>query len=90
MLQYRTNVVERRKPALGLYGELTVEQARSLVHEWLAEVRQGSDSGAAKTAARKTPAVAELCVKFMENHSPVRRWMVAKRHFSLLRYFSNR
>ncbi len=40
MLQYRTNAGERRKPALGLYGELTVEQARSLAQEWLAEVRR--------------------------------------------------
>ena len=32
---------ERRKPALGQYGELTVEQARSLAQEWLAEVRRG-------------------------------------------------
>jgi hypothetical protein len=28
MLAYRTNTGERRKPALGLFGELTVEQAR--------------------------------------------------------------
>ena len=34
MLQYRTNAGQRRKPALGLYGELTVEQARSLAQEW--------------------------------------------------------
>ena len=27
MLQYRTNAGERRKPALGLYGELTVDDA---------------------------------------------------------------
>jgi len=27
MLQYRTNAGERRKPTLGLFGELTVEQA---------------------------------------------------------------
>ncbi len=30
MLQYRTNAGERHNPALGQYGELTVEQARSL------------------------------------------------------------
>ena len=72
MLQYRTNAGERRKPALGLYGELTVEQARSLAQEWLAEVRRGGDPGAAKTAARKAPTVAELCVKFMEDHSKQR------------------
>ena len=28
MLQYGTNAGERRKPAFGLFGELTVEQAR--------------------------------------------------------------
>ena len=78
MLQYRTNAGQRRKPALGLYGELTVEQARSLAQEWLAEVRRGGDPGAAKTAARKAPTVAELCEKFMEDTpgsetSPARR-----------------
>lgn len=43
MLQYRTNAGERRKPALGLFGELTVEQARSLAQDWLAEIRWGGD-----------------------------------------------
>ena len=69
MLQYRTNAGERRKPALGLYGELTVEQARSLAQEWLAQVRRGGDPAADKAAARKAPTVTELCVKFMEDHS---------------------
>jgi hypothetical protein len=48
MLQYRTNAGERRKPALGLYGELTVEQARSLAQNGLAEVRRGGDPGGDK------------------------------------------
>lgn len=43
MLQYRTNAGERRKPGIGLYGELTVEQARALAQTWLAEVRKGGD-----------------------------------------------
>lgn len=33
MRQYRTNAGERRKPAMGLYRELTVEQARLLAQE---------------------------------------------------------
>jgi len=57
MLQYRTNAGERRKPALGVYGELTVEQARSLAQEWLAEVCKGGDPSAAKAAARAAPTV---------------------------------
>jgi hypothetical protein len=72
MLQYRTNAGERRKPALGQYGELTVEQARSLAQEWLAQVRRGGDPGAAKAEARKAPTVEELCKKFMEDHSKKR------------------
>jgi len=72
MLQYRTNAGERRKPALGQYGELTVEQARSLAQEWLAQVRRGGDPAADKAAARKAPTVTELCTKFMEDYSKLR------------------
>lgn len=69
MLQYRTNAVQRRKPALGLFGELTVEQARSLAQEWLAQVRRGGDPAADKAEARQAPTVEELCKKFMEDYS---------------------
>ena len=72
MLQYRTNAGERRKPALGLYGELTVEQARSLAQNWLSEVRRGGDPAAAKAQALKAPTVKELCTKFMEDYSKQR------------------
>ncbi|MHB1203689.1 MAG: tyrosine-type recombinase/integrase [Acidithiobacillus sp.] len=69
MLQYRTNSGVRRKPALGQFGELTVEQARSLAQDWLAEVRRGGDPGNQKTEARKAPTIRELCTRFMEDHS---------------------
>ncbi|MEJ5042866.1 tyrosine-type recombinase/integrase [Pseudomonas sp. MYb398] len=72
MLQYRTNAGERRKPALGLFGELTVEQARSLAQEWLAQVRRGGDPAADKAEARQPPTVEELCKKFMEDYSKKR------------------
>lgn len=60
MLHYRTNSGERRKPALGLFGELIVEQTRSLAQEWLAQVRRSGDPAADKAAARKEPTVKEL------------------------------
>jgi len=69
MLQYRTNAGERRKPALGQFGELTVEQARILAQGWLADVRQGGDPGGAKAEARKAPTMEELCKKFMQDYS---------------------
>jgi len=69
MLQYRTNTGERRKPALGQFGELTVEQARIMARGWLAEVRQGGDPGGAKMEARKAPTMEALCAKFMKDYS---------------------
>ncbi len=72
MLQYRTNAGERRKPALGQFGELTVEQARFMAQEWLAEVRKGGDPSAAKAAARKAPTMKEYCATFMEDYSKKR------------------
>jgi len=72
MLQYRTNWGERRKPSIGRFGELTVEQARSIALDWLAEVRKGNDPGAAKLAAREALTVRELCKQFMEEYSETR------------------
>ena len=72
MLQYRTNAGERRKPALGQYGELTVEQARVMAQEWLAEVCRGGDPSAAQNAARKAPTMKEYCHTFMEDYSKQR------------------
>ena len=72
MIQYRTNTGERRKPSLGLFGELTVEQARALAQDWLAEVRRGGDPGGEKADARKAPTVKELCTRFMEDYSKTR------------------
>src|SRR5260370_41272956 len=69
MLQYCTNAGERRKPAIGRFGELTVEQARSIAQDWLADVRKGKDPSAQKTAARTAPTVKELCVNFIEHYS---------------------
>lgn len=53
MLQYRTNAGERRKPALGLYGEWTITQARLLAQGWLAQFRLGGDPVADKKVARQ-------------------------------------
>jgi integrase len=69
MVQYRTNIGYRRKPAIGRYGELTVEQARSIAQNWLADVRKGNDPSAQKAAARAAPTVRELCLKFIEDYS---------------------
>jgi hypothetical protein len=63
---------ERRKPAIDLFEELTVEQARSIAQDWLAEVRRGQDPSALKAAARQAPTVKELCVRFIKDYSKTR------------------
>lgn len=72
MLQYRTNAGERRKPKIGLYGELTVDQARTIAQDWMADIRKGLDPSAAKQAARQAPTVKDLCVQFIEEYSKMR------------------
>jgi hypothetical protein len=68
MLQYRTNWGERRKPSIGRYGELSVEQARAIAQEWMADVRRGNDPSAAKLAGRQAPTVEDLCEQFMDGY----------------------
>ncbi len=72
MIVYRTNSGDRRKPAIGRFGELTVEQARRIAQDWLADVRQGRDPSAEKAAGRKAPTVKELCDQFIEDYSKAR------------------
>lgn len=72
MLQYRTNAGERRKPKIGLYGELTVDQARTIAQDWMSDIRKGQDPSAAKRAARQALTVNELCVQFIEEYSKTR------------------
>lgn len=43
MLAYTAANGQRRKHAIGRFGEITVEQARSSAQDWLAEVRRGND-----------------------------------------------
>jgi Arm DNA-binding domain len=69
MIQYRTNVGQRRKPAIGRFGEITVEQARSIAQDWLAEVRKGKDPSAERAAARLAPTMRELCDRFIVDYS---------------------
>jgi integrase len=69
MLAYTAANGQRRKPAIGRYGELTVEQARGIAQDWLADVRRGTDPSADRAAARAAPTVKELCQRFLSDYS---------------------
>ena len=47
MVAYVANNGQRRKPALGRFGEISVEQARAIAQDWLADVPR------VRTPARK-------------------------------------
>ena len=69
MIAYVTNCGQRRKPAIGRYGEITVEQARGIAQDWLAEVRRGGAPSAERTASRQAPTVKELFDRFITDYS---------------------
>ena len=72
MVAYVANNGQRRKPAIGLFGEITVEQARTIAQDWLADVRKGRDPSAEKSAARRAPTVEELFERFIVDYSEPR------------------
>jgi hypothetical protein len=67
MLAYTAANGQRRKPAIGYYGELTAEQARGIARDRLAGVRRGSDPSADRAAARAAPTVTGLCQRFLSD-----------------------
>lgn len=72
MVAYVANNGQRRKPAIGRFGEITVEQARGIARDWLADVRKGKDPSAEKSAARRAPTVKELFERFITDYSEPR------------------
>ena len=60
IVAYVANNGQRRKPAIGRFGEITVEQARNIAQDWLADVRKGKDPSAEKSAARQALTVKDL------------------------------
>ena len=72
MVAYVANNGQRRKPAIGRFGEITVEQARTIAQDWLADVRKGKDPSAEKSAARRAPTVEELFERFIADYSEPR------------------
>ena len=72
MVAYVAANGQRRKPAIGRFGEITVEQARSIAQDWLADVRRGNDPSAERAAARRAPTVKELFDRFIDDYSESR------------------
>ncbi len=86
MLSYRTNAGSKRRPKLGRVGEITVEQARRIAQDLLAEARRGRDPSADRAANRAAPTVSELCDRFIQDYSiPKNRPRTVKGYAGLIK-----
>jgi integrase len=68
VLEYRTISGTRRRLTLGEFGRLTLEQARTLAREFLADVARGADPAARRQAAREAPDVAAVAASYLAKH----------------------
>lgn len=57
-----------RKPTIGEFGTLKVDEARDIAWDWLSQVRKGGDPGGDRQTQRKAPTVSELCDRYLEEH----------------------
>ena len=69
MLYYRTRDGQERRPKIGIHGEVTCDQARTIARDWKAEVAKGGDPSATKKSARTAPTVADLCERYVTEHA---------------------
>lgn len=72
MVAYVASNGQRRKPAIGRFGEITVEQARIIAQDWLADVRRGKDPSLERRTMRQAPTIKQLFDRFMEDYSEIR------------------
>jgi integrase len=73
MLAYRNTYGQRRKPRIGRFGEITIDQARRKARELLLEVHNGGDPSREKMEARQAPTMADLCDRYMREWAEPRK-----------------
>lgn len=69
LLFYRTQDNTSRKPKIGSFGELTVDQAREIAREWLHIVKQGGDPSKTRQSLRRAPTVEDLAERYLREHA---------------------
>ena len=69
VLWYRNIEGRARKLTLGVYGRLTVDEARQMARKALGHVAQGEDPAQAKQAARTDITMKELANRYMEEYA---------------------
>jgi integrase len=58
-----------REPKIGEFGAMTVDQARKVAGDWMAEIRLGGDPAGERQTKREAPRMAELFERFLTDHA---------------------
>lgn len=71
MLYYRTKDGRERKPAIGIHGHITCDQARDMALNWLSDVAKGKDPSLEKQSEKIYVTVADLAEKYIREYASV-------------------
>lgn len=71
LVYYRTLSGQQRKPAIGVHGALTAEEARQTARKWIALAVTGKDISGERQEARAAPLVRELADRYIKDYSEV-------------------
>lgn len=66
---YRTPSGQQRKPAIGLHGKITTEEARQIAKRWIAGAIAGQDISGDRQVARVAPLVNELAKRYLDDYA---------------------
>jgi len=66
---YRTLSGQQRKPAIGLHGKITTEEARHIAKRWIGGALAGQDISQERQEARAAPLVKELAARYLEDYA---------------------
>jgi integrase len=66
---YRTASGKQRKPAIGLHGKVTTEEARQIARKWIAAAITGHDISAERQDARAAILVRDLAQKYLDDYA---------------------
>ena len=68
-LYYRTKEGRERRPKLGDYGIISIDQARKQARELLARVAEGRDPSAELDRTKAAPTIADLAQRYLNQHA---------------------
>jgi integrase len=66
---YRTANGQQRKPAIGLHGKITTEEARQIAKRWIGAALAGQDISGERQKARAAPLVKDLAARYLEDYA---------------------